>query len=123
MKQFIFLLAIAMFAIACQSDKVRPFIPGTYVNSAGSEFSVADDTLVIEASESNNFQIKRKTGFNLMNEGKVGKREYETENWNAVYDEPTKTMTETKKGKLITFYPDSGMLMVGKRTYQKLQTK
>ncbi|MCY1523992.1 hypothetical protein D9M68_589070 [compost metagenome] len=124
MKNLIILCAVvvAIFT-ACESDNVRPFISGTYINIAGSEFSIANDTLVIEPSESNNFYIHRKTGFNLINDGKVGKREYETENWNAVYDEATKTLTETKKGKLITFYPDSAKLMVGKRAYQKLRTK
>ena len=123
MKNLIILCAIAIAAVACKSDKIRLFIPGTYINSAGSEFSIANDTLVIEPSESNNFYIHRKTGFNLISNGKIGKREYEIENWNAVYDEATKTLTETKKGKLITFFPDSTKLMVGKRTYQKLRTK
>lgn len=124
MKNLIVLCAVvvAMFT-ACKSDKVRSFIPGTYINDAGSEFSIANDTLVIEPSESNNFYIHRMTGFNLVIEERVGKREYGTENWNAVYDESTKTLTETKKGKLITFYPDSAKLMVGKRTYRKLSTK
>lgn len=124
MKKLIILCAIAMvFAVACKSDKVRSFIPGTYINNAGSEFSMASDTLVIESSESNNFFIHRKTGYNLITDGKVGEREYETENWNAVYDEANKTLTETKKGKLITFYPDSMLLKVGKRKYQKLRAK
>jgi hypothetical protein len=121
MKNLIILCALAVSIItACKSDKVRPFIPGTYINNAGSEFSIANDTLVIEPSESNNYYINRKTGFNVIDEGKIGKREYETENWNAIYDEGTKTLTETKKGKLITFFPDSAKLMVGKRTYQKI---
>lgn len=121
MKILIILCAIAVTIVtACKSDKVRPFIPGTYINNAGGEFSIANDTLVIEPSESNNFNIHRKTGFNLINDGKVGKREYETESWNGIYDEDTKTLTETKKGKLITFYPDSAKLMVGNRTYNKI---
>lgn len=120
MKNFILCAVVVAMFTACKSDKVRTFIPGTYINNAGSEFSMANDTLVIEPSESNNFNIHRKTGFNVISNGKVGKREYETENWNAVYDEATKTLTETKKGKLITFYPDSMLLKVGKRTYQKL---
>lgn len=124
MKNLIVLCAVAVALFtACKSDKVRSFIPGTYINDAGSEFSIANDTLVIESSESNNFYIHRMTGFNLVTDGRLGKREYGTENWNAVYDESTKTLTETKKGKLITFYPDSAKLIVGKRTYRKLSPK
>ena len=121
MKNLIILCAIAVAIItACKTDNIRSFIPGTYINNAGSEFSIASDTLVIQPSENNTFYIYRKTGFNRINDGTTGKREYETENWNAVFDESTKTLTETKKGKLITFYPDLAKLKVGNRTYQKI---
>lgn len=122
MKTLFYLCAIAvLFVTACNTDKTREFIPGTYVNSAGSEYSVANDTLVIKPAESNNYSIQRKTGFNVITDGKKGKRQYETEQWNAIYDEGTKTLTETRKGKLITFYPETGTLKVGKREYTKLR--
>ncbi|MGH2622498.1 MAG: hypothetical protein ACRDE7_02440 [Sphingobacterium sp.] len=71
MKHNILLLAIvAVMMAACNSDKIRSFIPGTYVNSAGGEYSVADDTLVIESAESNNYNIHRKTGFNVITDSK-----------------------------------------------------
>ncbi|EHQ25484.1 hypothetical protein [Mucilaginibacter paludis] len=118
---FYLCVAVVLFITACTSDKTRDFIPGTYVNSAGGEFSVANDTLVIEPAESNNFSIQRKTGFNVTTEGKKGKRQYETEQWNAIYDEGTKVLTEIRKGKTITFYPKAGTLRVGKREYTKLK--
>lgn len=46
MKTLFYLCAIAvLFVTACTTNKTRAFIPGTYVNSAGGEFSVANDTL------------------------------------------------------------------------------
>ena len=121
MKVSIILSAVcAMIIAACNSDKTRDFIPGIYVNSEGGKYSVANDTLVIEPSESNNFFIHRKTGFQRIRDGKPEKREYETEQWSAIYDEATKSLTETRKGKLITFYPETGRLMVGKREYKKI---
>lgn len=124
MKSLIMLCLVAvLFAAACTTDKTRSFIPGTYVNSAGGEYSVADDTLFIEPSESNNFFIHRRTGFNLIRDGKKGKRQYETEQWNAIYDEATKSLTVTRSGKIITFYPETGALKVGRREYKKLGTK
>lgn len=104
----------------CSSDKVRDFIPGTYVNSAGGEFSVASDTLTIGLIEGNNYVIHRRTGFNLISDGKLGKREYEVEKWTAVYSSDTQVLTETKKGKLISFFPDRGSLSVGRRVYRKV---
>lgn len=117
---FYLVAATVLFATACTNDKTRSFIPGTYVNSAGGEYSVADDTLFIEPAESNNYVIQRRTGFNVITDGEKGKRQYETEQWNAIYDEGTKALTETRKGKIITFFPESNTLKVGKREYQKI---
>jgi hypothetical protein len=106
--------------LGCSGDKVRDFMPGVYVNSAGGEFSVANDTLVVELVEGNNYVIHRRTGFNLVSDGKVGKREYETEQWKAVYSTENQSLSEVKKGKQITFYPQQHSLMVGNRQYRKL---
>lgn len=94
---------------------------GVYVNSAGGEFSVASDTLEVELVEGNNYVIHRRTGFNLVTDGKIGKREYEVEKWSAVYNADTQVLTETKRGKLISFFPDGGSLTVGQRVYKKVK--
>lgn len=123
MKTCIILTALAATLIAgCSRDKIRTFIPGTYVNQDSGEYSTAYDTLVIEQAdkESNNYRIHRKTGFRRVTRAKHGKWKYETEEWNALYDEGTKSMTETRKGKLLTFYPESKQLRVGRREYQKI---
>ncbi len=123
MKTNIILLAAVMIVMAsCNSDRTKEFIPGTYVDHSESEYSTASDTLVIRVSEGNNFKIYRKTGFQRITEGKPGKHEYETEEWNAVYDSGTKSLIETGKGKIIAFYPDSNKLLLGKRSYKKIRT-
>jgi spore germination protein YaaH len=95
-------------------------MPGNYVNSAGGEFSIASDTLKVELVEGNNYVIHRRTGYNLITDGKVGARKFEAEQWSCAYSIATKTLTELMKGKVITFYPDSGSLKVGRRVYQKI---
>ncbi|MFC4213365.1 hypothetical protein ACFOWA_19390 [Pedobacter lithocola] len=106
--------------LGCSTDKVRDFIPGTYVNSAGGEFSIADDTLEVELIEGNNYVIHRRTGFNLITEGKLGKREYEVEVWKTIYNAEAQSLTETRKGKIISFFPDKNSLSIGRRTYKKI---
>ena len=123
MKKSILIALLAIILAACNADKTREFIPGTYINTAEGEYSIAHDTLVIEPSESNSFYIQRKTGFRIIRDGKPGKLEYETEKWNTLYDEATKSLSETRKGKLITFYPDGNKLMVGKREYKKTRNE
>jgi len=121
MKNLILSFAMAVLLItACNTDKTKGFIAGTYVSSGETKYSVSNDTLVIDPSTSNNYLIHRKTGFNIVKDGKKGKRQYETEEWRAVYDEGTKSLMEVGKGKLITFYPDENRLAVGERAYKKL---
>jgi hypothetical protein len=121
MKIYLNLLALIVLLhfSACQRDKERAFLKGTYTKSTKGEFSIADDTLVVEPAENNNFLIHRRTGFNRINDGQLGKREYEKEEWDAIYDESTKTLTETRKGRLITIHPDSGYLKLGKGKFIK----
>ena len=120
-RQTILPLLLALSCGACNGDKTRDFIPGTYVNHAESESSIVNDTLTLERGESNNFLIHRKTGIRMIKKGKLGKFKHETEEWKAIYDEGTKTLTEIRKGKLFSFYPEAGKLTVGKREYQKLE--
>lgn len=111
---------VCSLLLACNPKSKRSFFPGTYVNNSTGKYSVANDTLIIKDVEENRFEINRKTGFNLIRNGKKGKREFETEKWNAIYDEQTGLLTETRRGKILRFYPDSNMLMIGNRAYKKV---
>ncbi len=115
---FLSLLMLFSLLFACRNGNSGSDMTGTYVNHASGEYSIADDTLVVEHEQGNRFLIHRRTGFNLIREGKKGKREYETEKWNAIYDPKTEVMTETRRGKTITFYGDK--MMVRSREYIKL---
>jgi UDP-N-acetylmuramate-alanine ligase len=119
-KQIIFPALLTIVAVACSSDKTQSFIVGTYVNSAKSEYSIANDTLVIEAAESNRFLIYRKTGITLIRNGEIGKEQHEQEEWQALYDEGSKTLTESKRGKRITPLPEANKLLVERREYTKI---
>ncbi len=121
MKHYLNLLALLVLLnlSACQNDKEKAFLKGTFTTSAKGEFSVADDTLIVEPAEGNNFIIHRRTGYNRIENGKLGKREYSKEEWNTIYDEASKTLFETRKGRLITIFPDSGYLKLGKGMFIK----
>ncbi|SFA58487.1 hypothetical protein SAMN04488511_11970 [Pedobacter suwonensis] len=121
MKSPILLIAsLVLFITGCSSNTTKEFIAGTYVSEDSSNYSMASDTLEIEESTDNNYFIHRKTGFRLIRNGKKGKRQYETEEWKALYDTSTKSLMEISKGKIITFYPKENKLAVGKREYKKI---
>jgi len=115
----IFMALMVAGITACHADQSREFLSGTFISSDTGELSKADDTLIIEPAASNNFLLHRRTGYKLIRQGVTGKRQYEREEWQAVYDESTKTLSEIKKGKLLTIYPDSGYILIGKRKYIK----
>lgn len=106
--------------LACSSGGNRAFVTGTFVNSSIGAYSIADDTMVIAVEQGDRFRIVRRTGFNLIRNGVIGDREHETEIWDAVYDEKSGIMTETRKGKILVFHPDSAKLMIGSRSYRKI---
>jgi hypothetical protein len=121
MKTTIILAMLSLsILIGCNSGTNKAFIEGTFVNHDGGSYSVADDTLVIEHANGNRYLVNRRTGFNLIRDGQKGKREYETEQWQAIYDEQNGTLTETKRGKVLSFQPDKGKLLIGSREYQKI---
>lgn len=119
--KIILALGLSLGLVSCASDEVKDFIPGTYVNSEGGEFSIASDTLIVELVEGNYYQISRRTGYNLIRDGQVGEREYETEVWTCAYSPVTRTLTESRKGKIISFYPEKGALQVRRRVYEKIK--
>jgi hypothetical protein len=119
-KQTILPLLFAATLIACNNDKTKDFIPGTYVNHAEGEYSAANDTLLIESQEENSFLIHRKVGFHTIRDGKPGKEQYEKEEWRATYNNENKTLTETSKGKVITPLPEANKLLVERSEYLKI---
>jgi hypothetical protein len=96
-------------------------VEGSYLNNAGSEFSQASDTLVVEHAEGKQYLIHRKTGFHLLDAmGKPGKLQHEREEWTAIIDEKTGILTEQRSGKLIRFSDGVSMMQVGKRNYKRI---
>ncbi|TCC98478.1 hypothetical protein [Pedobacter hiemivivus] len=118
--QFLLVLLVVLFIAGCSAG-LEQNIPGTYVNKASSEFSIAYDTLVVEHDKDLNYLIHRKTGFQLIDEkGRVGDLQIEREAWKAVYDEGSQSMTENRKGRVISFEFKQGLLILENSRYQRI---
>lgn len=114
-----FTITLMLFFAGCSNSAAD--LNGTYVNHAASEFSIADDTLVVEHVKGLDYLIHRRTGYFLLDDsGKPGKKIVEKEEWKAVYDQGSASMTENRKGKVISFDPDSGLLMLERSRYQRM---
>jgi len=118
---FIGALAALIILIGIQACKSGKTFSGTYVNSAGSEFSLANDTLVLEQVEGNQYRIHRMTGYLLISDsGRLGSYRWEKEEWTAEYDPEHGVMSEKGHGKPISFNADRSVMTVGRRGYQKI---
>lgn len=114
-------LAVMLFFTSCIGSTELP-ITGTYVNSAGSEASIASDTLQVKADHGNSYKLFRSTSFRLIaDDGKPGELQHETEIWTAVYDPSTGVMTESRNGKVITFDATRETMTVSKRKYKRIK--
>jgi hypothetical protein len=114
-----FLFPVMLFGAGCFNS--ADDLNGTYVNHAASEFSIADDTLVVEHLNGLDYLIHRRTGYFLLDDaGRPGKRVLEKEAWKAVYDEGSGTMTESSRGRVISFDKDKGVLKLENSRFQRI---
>lgn len=122
MRTLIFIAGLAMLFAACtQSQKVANSIPGTYVNHAESAYSVADDTLIIsENGGSNNYQVTRKTTYQLKANNKLQPPQHKVKNYTAVWDKDKQTLQVTQNGTILLFRPDENKLLIENSEYRKL---
>jgi hypothetical protein len=117
------LLPISLWMACNNKQQVRDFIPGTYVNQAQSQYSIASDTLLLIRDEhsDNLYQIVRGTGFQRIKEGKLQPKEYKVKTLSGIWDEAKQTLQVTQDGSLLVFQPDAQTLTVGSAIYHKLK--
>ncbi|SER90288.1 hypothetical protein [Pedobacter rhizosphaerae] len=124
MKTKLIYLSLGILAFtACKGpNDLQSFIPGTYVNHAKGEYSEAFDTLTVGELNpvKSSYPVVRKTGFRRIENGKLGKQEYASEKWLGIWDEESESIQVAKNSKIIRFYPDSNVLLLGTREYRKI---
>lgn len=121
MKAKIILTAlVATILAACNTDKVRPFIPGTYVNSAKSEFSQASDTLIITHLSGDAYLITRQTTYQVIRDHKPLPKHHKTQKLTGIYDGQKQALMETTNGREFLFDPDKHLMQVNSARYQKI---
>jgi len=125
MKPFIFkilLLPISLLAACGKHHKTIDFIPGTYVNQAQSEYSIANDTLVIaqDAATGNIYHVTRKTGFRRIVDGKLLPAAHQVKTLNGLWDDGKQVLQITQNGILLLFQPEQNKLTIQNSEYHKL---
>ena len=123
MKYLFTIIGIAFF-VGCNigRDKIKDFIPGTYVADYEQEYSKGHDTLVFSSvsKEGNSYVITRKTGYRRKINGKMSAREQKNEQMTGIYNEQDKVIHESRKGEIFSFSPEKDIVLSGTLQYKKI---
>jgi hypothetical protein len=124
MKRAYLVLALAIIGLtACQnqSDSVKAFIPGTYINAAKGEYAQAEDTLIITLTGNNTYLITRNTTYRAIRDGKFLPKHHKVRKLNGVFDPQTHLLNETINGEVFRFDPAKRVLINNsKGEYKKI---
>ena len=113
----------SLFSCASKTDEIRAFIPGTYARVSDHEMRKEYDTLRLEVINyaGNNYWLVRSSTFQKKMDGQTFPWEHTKEEWTAIYDASRRVLTETRKGKVISFIPEKNSLLVGTTEYKKIK--
>ena len=116
------MLATILLLAACQgkNNQTKDFIPGTYVNAAKGEYAIADDTLIIEHIDGNNYRITRRTTYQAIRNGKLLPKHHQIKKLNAVWDSGKRELDELITGRIFRFDTRRHLLLTNQAGYHKI---
>ena len=122
MKTLKILLLLGYAIIIAGCNKTASSVSGVYVTSFRNEYSIATDTLIIQAYSltAGTYQVERRDGYHRIRQGKILPKEFRQEQWMATYDKDKHVLQETAYGRQIYIKGDGHSLSYG-GTYQKIK--
>lgn len=118
--KIMFLIAIGLLAIACH-NRNDAALSGVYVTAFKNEYTIADDTLIIEAYnlEAKSYNVVRHSGYHRIREGIIQAKEFKQEKWTATFDSDKQVLQEPL-GKQLFVNTQAGTISFG-ATYRKIK--
>lgn len=118
--KFLMLIACLLMIAACNSADHS--IAGTYILNFKNEFTITNDTLIIEAYnlQAGVYKLQRRAGYKLIRDGKVLPKEFNQETWMATFNKEKQVLQETELGRQVYIGADGHSLSF-QGTYQKIK--
>lgn len=120
--QLLFLICGAGLLAGCGKSK-NPALSGVYVNQSQSEYSIAFDTLVIDAVNltDKTYSVTSRAGFQKIRNGLKQPMQYKAETWQAVWSSDQQILSEGEYGRQIRLSPDTPGVFMKKTLFRKIQ--
>jgi hypothetical protein len=118
----VMLICLAACIAACGNSK-NPSLSGVYVNHAQSEYSVASDTLIIDAVNLTNktYSVERHAGFQKIRNGQKQPEQFKKESWQAIWDSGNQVLSEGEYGRQIRLSSDTPGVLLKTTLFKKIQ--
>jgi len=117
----IFIVAAAgmVFLAACKSGSRETAWSGVYVNTARSTYSVAEDTLRIQATADGQYRLTRSTGYRVIRDGVLLPKRFRSESFKVVADADGQELSEPLNARSYRL-DATGDLLVGRVVYRRV---
>jgi hypothetical protein len=116
-------LSMVLIFAGCKeysSQKMKSFIPGTYVAKWTDEYAINYDTIIIVSQSGNKyFQITQIMRSQFLDKSKMPF--YKIHHWTATFDQVNKCLLITNNGRMLFFYPEKNELKSGTVIFKKYE--
>jgi len=124
MKTIQTLMLICCLAVftACSNTR-NPSLSGVYVSQGQSEFSVATDTLIIDAVSlaAKTYSVQSHVSFQRIRNGQKLPPEYKKETWQAVWNADQQVLSEGEYGRQIHVSADTPGVRLKNTLFRKIR--
>jgi hypothetical protein len=120
--KLVILICCAALITACTNSK-NPGLSGMYVNQSQSEYSVAADTLIIDAVSlaDKTYSVERHVAYQKIRNGQKQPTQFKKENWQAVWNSDQQVLAETEYGRQIRVSPDTPGIFLKNTLFRKIR--
>lgn len=118
--KFLMPIAYSLMMAACSSGNHS--ITGTYILNFKNEFTITNDTLIIEAYnlQASAYKLQKRVGYKLIRDGKILPKEFKQETWMATFNKDKQVLQEGELGRQVYLGADGHSLSF-QGTYQKIK--
>jgi hypothetical protein len=121
MKRLLLMGSIAILLLNACGSKVKNYITGKYASHEKGEYSISDDTLIIQPyGEAGSYRITRRSSYQAVRNGKLQPVKQQVHDYAGQFDAKTQVLLIAAKGKQIRFFPEKGTILFSDREYHKV---